>query len=111
MPRLPRYLKFTEHRAAWLGGALGTAVMVVFFALTIDAATLRQAWQAIPLRVFLLALGCLAVNGLLDGLWLNTITRGSALPGQAYRVVAWHLLLSSLLPARLGDLGDRKSVV
>ena len=45
----------------------------------------------------------ISINGLLDSWWLSSITRAPRL--HAYRVIAWHMLLSSILPARLGDLG------
>ena len=101
---LSRVLSFLEHRNAWLAAAFGTIVMVVFFVLTLDGATLHAAWQSISLRLFLVTATLISINGLLDGLWLTTITRGSARRRAAYRVVAWHMLLASILPARLGDL-------
>lgn len=100
---LPRVLSFLEHRNAWRAAAVGTAVMVLFFALTLDGAALRDAWQSISLRLFLVTAALISINGLLDGWWLSVITR--APQRNAYRVVAWHMLLSSILPARLGDLG------
>ena len=101
---LARVLSVLEHRNAWLATAFGTVIMVMFFVLTLDGATLRSAWQSISLRLFLVTAALISINGLLDGLWLTTITRGSALRRDAYRVVAWHMLWSSILPARLGDL-------
>ena len=101
---LARVLSFFEHRYAWLAAAFGTLAMVLFFALTLDGASLRTAWQSISLQLFLITAALISINGLLDGLWLTTITRGSAPRRDAYRVVAWHMLLSSILPARLGDL-------
>ena len=100
----PRYLAFAEHRGAWLAGALGTLVMLGFFAFTLDGATLVRAWQAIPARTFWTVALLLGINSLIDGTWLATITRGSGRPGDAWRVVAWHMLVSSVLPARLGDV-------
>lgn len=100
---LRRVLSFLEHRNAWWAAAVGTAVMVLFFALTLDGAALRAAWQSISLRLFLVTAALISINGLLDGWWLSIITR--APQHNAYRVVAWHMLLSSILPARLGDLG------
>jgi glycosyltransferase 2 family protein len=101
---LARVLSFLEHRNAWLAAAFGTVVMVCFFVLTLDVATVRSAWALVTLRLFLITAALISINGLLDGLWLTTITRGSAPAREAYRVVAWHMLLSSILPARLGDL-------
>ena len=100
---LRRVLSFLEHRNAWRAAAVGTAVMVLFFALTLDGAALRAAWQSISLRLLLVTAALISINGLLDGWWLSVITR--APQRYAYRVVAWHMLLSSILPARLGDLG------
>lgn len=101
---LARVLSVLDHRNAWLAAAFGTLVMVLFFVLTLDGATLRSAWASVSLRLFLITAVLISINGLLDGLWLTTITRGSAPRQDAYRVVAWHMLLSSILPARLGDL-------
>ncbi len=101
---LARVLSFLEHRNAWLAAAFGTLAMVLFFVLTLDTATVRSAWASVSLRLFLITATLISINGLLDGLWLTTITRGSAPRRDAYRVVAWHMLLSSILPARLGDL-------
>ena len=103
-PRLPRALSFLEHRNAWLLSAIGTAAMLLFFVLTLDRATLSEVWRSISLRVICLTVVLLGVNSLLDGLWLTTITRGSARRRDAYRVVAWQMLVSSVLPARLGDV-------
>ena len=100
---LPRVLSFLKHRNAWRAAVFGTAVMVLFFALTLDGVALRAAWQSISLRLFLVTAALISINGLLDGWWLSVITR--APQRNAYRVVAWHMLLSSILPARLGDLG------
>ena len=100
---LPRVLSLFEHRNAWRAAVFGTVVMVLFFALTLDGAALRAAWQSISLRLFLVTAALISINGLLDGWWLSVITR--APQRHAYRVVAWHMLLSSILPARLGDLG------
>ena len=101
---LARVLSFLEHRNAWLAAAFGTLVMLAFFVLTLDGANLRTAWSSISLRLFLITAALISINGLLDGLWLTIITRGSAQRHNAYRVVAWHMLLSSLLPGRIGDL-------
>jgi len=100
---LPRVFSFLEHRNAWLAAALGTAAMVAFFVLTLDAATLRAAWQQMTPRLFFVTAMLISINALLDGWWLSTITL--APKRHAYRVVAWHMMLSSVLPARLGDLG------
>jgi hypothetical protein len=100
---LLRLFSFLEHRNAWLAAALGTTVMVLFFVLTLDGATLRAAWQAISPRLFVITAALISINGLLDGLWLSIITRAPT--RHAYRVVAWNMLLSSILPARLGDVG------
>ncbi|CAN0436531.1 unnamed protein product, partial [Phaeothamnion confervicola] len=91
------------HRNAWRAAAVGTAVMVLFFALTLDGAALRAAWQSISLRLLLVTAALISINGLLDAWWLSVITRAPR--RNACRVVAWHMLLSSILPARLGDLG------
>ena len=101
---LPRFLNLAEHRGAWLAGAFGTAVMLGFFALTLDLDTLARAWHGIPARTFWLVALLLGINGLIDGTWLAVITRGSGRPGDAWRVVAWHMLVQTLLPARLGDV-------
>ncbi len=100
---LARIFSFLDHRNAWLAAVIGTAVMVLFFALTLDGTTLRAAWQSISPRLFVVTALLVSINGLLDGLWLSIVTQGPR--RSAYRVVAWHMLLSSVLPARLGDLG------
>ncbi len=100
---LPRVFSFLEHRNAWLAAALGTVLMVLFFVLTLDGAALRSAWQSISPRLLLVTAVLISINALLDGWWLSIITRAPR--RNAYRVVAWHMLLSSILPARLGDLG------
>jgi len=105
MWRLPGYLNVAEHRAQWLWALLGTAVMALFFSFTLDGGTLARAWRSMPLASVVCAFVLLGVNGLLDAWWLNTMTPGHAQRGTAYRVMAWHLLLTSILPARLGDLG------
>ena len=105
MAPLPRYLTFAEHRTAWLAGAFGTVAMVAFFAVTIDATTVTQAWQSIPASILIIATLMTASNAIFEGEWLRIITRDSAPPSQSYRVVAWQLLLQTTLPARLGDLG------
>ncbi len=103
LPSFPRVFSFLEHRHAWAAAAIGTATMVLFFVSTLDGVTLRAAWQAVSPRLLLVTAALIGINGLLDGLWLSIITR--APKRNAYRVVAWHMVLSSILPARLGDLG------
>ena len=100
---LSRLFSLLEHRNAWLAAALSTVAMVMFFVLTLDGAAVRSAWQAISPRLLLVTAALISINALLDGWWLAVITRAPR--RSTYRVVAWHMLLSSILPARLGDIG------
>lgn len=102
-PSLTSALRFLDHRNAWLAALAGTVLMLVFFVLTLDAAALRHAWQALTPRLLAGFAALITINGLLDASWMSVITR--APPAHSYRVVAWHMMMSSLLPARLGDLG------
>lgn len=105
MPPLPSFLNYKHNRAAWHSAALVSVLMATWFAATIDAQAFWDAINSVPVGVLLGAIMCLVVNSMLDGYWLATMTGDRNLTANAYRVVAWHMLLSSILPARMGDLG------
>ncbi|MCC6709469.1 MAG: flippase-like domain-containing protein [Gammaproteobacteria bacterium] len=102
-PSLASALRFLDHRNAWWAAALGTLAMLAFFVLTLDAGAVHDAWQALTPRLLVIVALLISINGLLDAIWMTVITR--APQSQSYRVVAWHMMMSSVLPARLGDVG------
>jgi uncharacterized membrane protein YbhN (UPF0104 family) len=102
-PSLASAFRVLEHRNAWLAALLGTLAMLLFFVLTLDASAVRNAWQALTPRLLLAFAVLITINGLIDATWMTVITR--APQSQGLRVVAWHMMMSSVLPARLGDVG------
>lgn len=102
-PSLASALRLLDQRNAWWAAALGTLAMLAFFVLTLDAGAVRDAWQALTPRLLVVVALLIGINGLLDASWMTVIT--GAPQAQSYRVVAWHMMMSSVLPARLGDVG------
>lgn len=90
-------------RSGWLW-IVSTPLVLGWFAATTDSGALMASIKAIPISVAGISLLLLLVNASLEVIWLNVVLRDKSEPGRALGVVGWHMLASSLLPGRLGDL-------
>lgn len=100
----PDFLRPTRHKTLWLWTIVFSLAFLIWFAATIDTDTLVDTVARIDRYVLATALFCLIANGLADAVWLTLISGRRDAYGGAFRVVAWHMLASSILPARLGDI-------
>lgn len=101
---LPDFLKRRSNRRLWFWASLLTGLFIVWFAKTVDWATLSSTITEAGLVTLLTATAFLTCNGLLAVLWLVVITQRRHTLRGAFEVVGWQMLASSILPARLGDL-------
>ena len=92
------------NRSVWLWATISSIVIVLWFLYTLEPRLLREVMNRISPLILGLSLFLLTVNGLLDALWLQLITRPVHRYTGPMRVIAWHMLGSSLLPARIGEL-------
>ncbi len=101
---LPDFLRPARHKALWVTTTLLSLAFLAWFAATVDAETLVDAVRSAGWPVLAATLLFLTLNGLADALWLALMAQRRGVLAGAFRVVAWHMLVSSILPARLGDI-------
>ena len=100
----PEFLRVRSHRAVWISSALATVAIVLWFAFTTDLSAFIGVFEQAGIGAISIAIACITINAILVVSWLMLIAGRQASLAGASRVVAWHMLVSTILPARLGDL-------
>jgi uncharacterized membrane protein YbhN (UPF0104 family) len=100
----PEFLRIRRHRAVWISTLLGTVAIILWFAFTTDLSAFIGVFEQAGFRAISIVILCIMANAILVVSWLMLIAGRQASLSGASRVVAWHMLVSTILPARLGDL-------
>jgi hypothetical protein len=104
MPVIPDFLRVRSHRAVWISTVLATVAIILWFAFTTDPSAFFGVFERAGIGAVSIAITCIMINAILVVSWLMLIAGRQASLAGASRVVAWHMLVSTILPARLGDL-------